>query len=356
MLNKRIEENVCVFAKTLNENLEYIDDGYGGTFQKTWRALATIRDTFKENDPKATNFDYSWLYPKLNEFTGYYWSKSEFFDFEPIKVLGLEMIEDENCPISDNTDTTKLENSSTDTAVTNQHKDATIPQYDYKFFLFKKPLLTFHEASCIMTGYDPRHVEQCQNDTNFKQNFSNYLDAKDYLGSCIDAHLLAYDTYSNQLEIASFKDFLAKEGTFIEGFNDNLPQQDNYIGNPTIGHASPEHYQQQCDQLQKENNQLKDQLAQAQQQIKELEEMQSAKNAIINDEITLKDSDLLFIAVLMENLRNAITVKANKSQARILQKIENENNGITGLSKSRTDKLMGEANKIYKSLKNKQMK
>lgn len=110
LLNKRIDENVCVYAKTLNENIEYIDDSYGGTYQKTWRALATIRDTFKEEDPKGTNFEHSWLYPKLNEFTGYYWNKSVFFDFEPIKMLGLEIIEDENFKESEpNTDNLNAE-------------------------------------------------------------------------------------------------------------------------------------------------------------------------------------------------------------------------------------------------------
>ncbi|WP_374528426.1 hypothetical protein [Acinetobacter sp.] len=94
------------------------------------------------------------------------------------------------------------------------------PQYDYKFYLFKKPLLTFREAACIMTGYDPQYVDQCQNDTNFNQNFSDYLGAFEYLDSCIDAQLLPYDSYNNKLEAASFKQFLTNEKTFIDGFND----------------------------------------------------------------------------------------------------------------------------------------
>ena len=116
------------------------------------------------------------------------------------------------------------ENDSNEQNSINISKNESIatPQYDYKFFLFKKPLLTFHEASCIMTGYDPRHVDLCQNDTNFEQFFSDYLGAKDYLDSCVDAHCLAYDTYNNKLEAESFKQFLANEKTFIAGFNDNL--------------------------------------------------------------------------------------------------------------------------------------
>ncbi|MFX7060020.1 hypothetical protein ABTI24_18480, partial [Acinetobacter baumannii] len=85
--------------------------------------------------------------------------------------------------------------------------------FDYRFFLFKKPLLTFHEAACIMTGYDPQYVEQCQNDTNFKQNFSNYLGACDYIGTCVDVQMLSYDSYSNRLCNSEFKQFLANENT-----------------------------------------------------------------------------------------------------------------------------------------------
>lgn len=99
--------------------------------------------------------------------------------------------------------------------------------YDYKFFLFKKPLLTFHEAACIITGYAPKYVEECQNDPNFKLNFSDYLGAFEYLDSCVDAQLLPYDSYHNKLEAASFKQFLANEGTCISGYNDkdlmNIP-------------------------------------------------------------------------------------------------------------------------------------
>lgn len=95
---------------------------------------------------------------------------------------------------------------------------------DYRFFLFKKPLLTFHEAACIMTGYDPQYVEQCQNDTNFKQNFSNYLGAKDYIDTCCDAQMLCYNPMNNRIDAKDFKQFLANDGTFINGFNDQIAE------------------------------------------------------------------------------------------------------------------------------------
>ena len=140
--------------------------------------------------------------------------------------------------------------------------------HEYKLFLFKKPLLTFHEAACIMTGYDPQYVEQCQNDTNFKQNFSNYLGAYDYISTCIDAQMLSYDSYSNRLCTSEFKQFLANDDTFINGFNEHLKNkeldQSANNQNPII------------DQLKKENEKLKDEVLGKEERIKELELIQTS--------------------------------------------------------------------------------
>lgn len=106
---------------------------------------------------------------------------------------------------------------------------SSLVNHDYKFYLFKKPLLTFHEAACILTGYDPQYVEQCQNDTNFKQNFCNYLGAYDYISTCIDAQMLSYDSYSNRLCASEFKQFLANVGHFVDGFNDGLDEPKSNI-------------------------------------------------------------------------------------------------------------------------------
>ena len=140
--------------------------------------------------------------------------------------------------------------------------------HEYKLFLFKKPLLTFHEAACIMTGYDPQYVEQCQNDTNFKQNFSNYLGAYDYISTCIDAQMLSYDSYSNRLCTSEFNQFLANDDTFINGFNEHLKNkeldQSANNQNPII------------DQLKKENEKLKAEVLGKEERIKELELIQTS--------------------------------------------------------------------------------
>ena len=46
-----------------------------------------------------------------------------------------------------------------------------------------------------------------------------------------------------------------------------------------------------------------------------------AENAINDIEISLKNSELLFIAVLLKKLQSAITTKRHKSQNAILQSI-----------------------------------
>ena len=143
--------------------------------------------------------------------------------------------------------------------------------HEYKLFLFKKPLLTFHEAACIMTGYDPQYVEQCQNDTNFKQNFSNYLGAYDYISTCIDAQMLSYDSYSNRLCASEFKQFLANENTFINGFNDELRHSEvSHLDQNSAGDNST------IEQLKKENEELKVELLGKERRIKELESIQTS--------------------------------------------------------------------------------
>ena len=135
---------------------------------------------------------------------------------------------------------------------------------------------------------------------------------------------------------------------------------DNNTGNPTIGHADAAHYQRERDQYKQQAEQLQTENETLKQRIAELEAQQSEKifnqNAINNDEINLPVNDLMLIAALVGMLRNEIRVKANKSQAKILQTIEDNHKHMTGLSKSRTEKILAAANKAYKSLNNKKMK
>lgn len=169
-------------------------------------------------------------------------------------------------------------------------------KYDYKFFLLKKPLLTLHEATCIVTGYDPQHVEQCQNDTNFKQVFSNYLSVKDYIDSCVDAKMIAYDSYEDRLVADEFKQFLASEDTFIDGFNDDLQNQviDQNLDNKNS----------MIDQLKIANEKIKIELIEKEKRIKELELIQTIgdKSKLGNMRAENNVSKLILVLSKMANI------------------------------------------------------
>lgn len=114
--------------------------------------------------------------------------------------------------------------------------------------------------------------------------------------------------------------------------------------------------QQQCNQLQAENNQLIARIVELESQLSKKQNSGTTKNEISESEKLIKDSDLLLIAALLQMLKNEIKLKSNKTQAKIVQKIEDDNKGLVGLSTSRTTKILSAANKLYNSLKDKQIK
>lgn len=226
-----------------------------------WAITSDILNKGLENFKYSGN-RYSENYEKA-DYENYYWLKSDFFDFEHIKKLSITQ--------SDYVDF--LEFRVTQWA-SKQKKDTFIEEmqevesnepktkpYDYSFFLFKKPLLTLHEAACILTDYDPVYVKQCENDTNFEQNFSHYIGAFDYLASCMEAQKL--NNYFSQIDANEFKQFLVNENTFITGFNDDL-QCAELEKNTDSNNI-------ELQQLRLENEKLKAELAEKDQKIKELE-------------------------------------------------------------------------------------
>lgn len=208
-------------------------------------------------------------------------------------------------------------------SVDKYHQKKVYNENDYRFFLFKKPLLTFHEASCILTGYDPQYVEQCQNDTNFKQNFSNYLGAKDYIHACTDAHMLCYNPMDSRIDADDFKKFLAIDNTFIDGFNDHLKnleasQNSNIQGNTV-------------DQLEKENEKLRAELLDKELKIKELE-----SDRISEQSADISPNDLIGLAKINQ------LAKDRQGMARVIAlSLWNEDKNI----------LIGDmADKVYKAM------
>lgn len=180
-----------------------------------------------------------------------FWLKSDFFNYSSIKKIGVtekfynEILElDSEMALHDFIaqrieceDNKKAKENSKKISINflkeveqfeaqKQIDNISTQQRDYKFFLFKKPLLTFHEASCIMTGYNPMEIKEQQNANDFEYTFTDYVLALDYIKVCTDAQILGYDSYSNRIVADEFKQFLANNDTFIVGFNNSSPVQD----------------------------------------------------------------------------------------------------------------------------------
>ena len=244
------------------------------------------------------------------------------------------------------------------------------PFNDYRKFLFNTPLLSLWESACIACNIDSAVLNQ-MNEDDLREKYPELNSAVTMLNSSIKIGSLQY--HDHEISKQDLQKFLFEQGKYIIGFNKNIDDDltsnslekenqelrteltnlkailkekesnNSQFGSTSIGFASVEHYQKQRDDLLIENEILKKQL----ESVKNLE----LQNAISEDIKTINNSDLLLISVLMLELQNAISIRANKSQARILQKIEDANKGIKGLSKSRTDKIIADANKLYKSLK-----
>lgn len=148
---------------------------------------------------------------------------------------------------------------------------------------------------------------------------------------------------------SDFFEFEAIKKLGITEINNNTATQDLNIGNSAITSTEP-HVQNLIDKIEELKNIIQEKNAKIEQLSQQLAVCQNENS---EDEISLKDSDLLFIAALVTMLKNE---KKRNSQSFILGKIEEDHQEIKGLSKSRTEKVMAKANKLYKSIGNKHKK
>lgn len=216
--------------------------------------------------------------------------------------------------------------------------------------LVRRDFFTIFESACLISLDEPSKL---MSDINYDDDwkYGEHKQATQLIEYAIKANKLSIDS-DDLISRKSLQFFLFERGYLLQGFNDHLKCTE--LGKD-IDFKAPI-----IEQLQKENENLKVQVDELNKEIEELKmqkiEIINKENAMIEEKITLQDSDLVFIAVLMKTLQNAISVKANKSQAKILQKIEDDNLNIKGLSKSRTEKVMSKANGIYKLLISNKMK
>jgi len=142
----------------------------------------------------------------------YYWAKHEIYNFKPL--IELDII-----PLS-----TPLEPNIECGEQNTQSNIAPTKNIDFsKLYLYKSPLLTLHEAACIISNHDPEAVDRCRNDTNFSQYFAQYLRALSFLDACVGAGEIAIDfSTGSTIEALQLKSYLASENIIIDGFNDDL--------------------------------------------------------------------------------------------------------------------------------------
>ena len=207
-----------------------------------------------------------------------------------------------------------------------------------------------YPTDCYLKSYEPygelrlgffEYIDLFISDSG-EQNF-DWLKGRDkYALKCI--YCIDLSTVSNLLD--NVRIVINSDSKLIK--NIKSAQEPIGCGNPTIQQTEPT-----IEDLNAEIARLKQEMVSKDQTIAELQQKNGslvAENAINDIEISLKNSELLFIAVLLKKLQSAITTKRHKSQNAILQSIETEYGVGSGLSKSTTDKIMKKANGIYKSL------
>ncbi|KQW98050.1 hypothetical protein ASC84_04665 [Acinetobacter sp. Root1280] len=125
---------------------------------------------------------------------------------------------------------------------------------------YKSDVFTPIEAACVISGSDPEVAQFEKNYIPWRKANPEFVQAERFINSAVRNQLFDDNEEDDCLVKAEkLKHYLVEKGIIIEGFNDILPKQNNSFGNPTIEHASLEHYQQKnqkllerIDQLEKE--------------------------------------------------------------------------------------------------------
>ena len=259
LLNHEFQNYCDTWQKSNTQKMIVIDDGFGGTYQKTWLIL---------NKALEGAYDIpAFISPEENN---YCWLKDDFFGFPAIRALDLP---EGKKWLNDNSQTTDptlnyvpyLAESTTTHSHSNQ---AQSPDP----FLLLLDLFSVAEAACLISHNDPIEMERCKNDTNFDQHYPEFIKACNLINAGWSVDKLDYN--NNGFTRESLQIFLLDKGIIIKGFNDHISTPDNNTGNPTIGHADATHYQRERDQYKQQAEQLQAENEALQQRIAELEAQQ----------------------------------------------------------------------------------
>lgn len=209
LLSSSFDEVCPTYRKKDIGTIVYDDDGYAGTFQKTWEILKYFHTTsphhFYESNYREN-----------------YWLRSEFFSFLiEHKITNIPSVID------------WIAKNPTDTQTDEIEQQTAILQRDP--LLTNLDIFSIVEASCLISGDNPIQVNICSNDTNFWQTYDKYLKAESFISAGIKSGKLDSDITRQSLQ-----KYLLEKSYVIEGFNDNLPPVTaDKIGHATITQTMP---------------------------------------------------------------------------------------------------------------------
>ena len=128
---------------------------------------------------------------------------------------------------------------------------------------------TIIESACFISLDEPEKIQAYMDSGDLTYDawrYGEHIQAVKVIENGIRANNLDIEN-DGMIPRTSLQQFLFDRNHVIAGFNNNLPLPDqSRYGSPTIGHALPEDYQKQRDQLKKENDQLKARIAELESQ------------------------------------------------------------------------------------------
>lgn len=279
----------------------------------------------------------------------YFWLKTDFFNFSSIKKIGLSekyyknylKNEDEKALYDSYALLDKWQHESfqkkkakeiseiflqeaSELNPDMQPETISNPQNEYTFYLFRKPLLSIHEAACILSEDNPNTVERCRNDTNFDKNFSNYIHAYDFVYAAIIAKELVQDNSQFfSIKNLDFKRYLFSQNIIIKGFNEDLELSPNDVGQPNVGYVSPDDYMKYRDELLLEVEKLKAE----KEELNNLLKKSEYENTELCVDIKVMQNSLERLKIENQQLTNEIEKLNN------LDTLDNTVEKLTGLAK-----------------------
>ncbi|AUT33610.1 hypothetical protein BFR69_02940 [Acinetobacter pittii] len=221
------------------------------------------------------------------DFKNYVWFKDDFFyQFEHFTEINLENSEQRD----------KIYKNKT------LDESKTFPLY------FKNEIFSVHEASCLMTGYNPTSTSRCSNKVSWLEQHPEYEEAFDFIYSAVKSGFFGEFVNEGQyLEANRLKEFFSDRGIYIDGFNKNI--EPNYIMEQT----KLKDYQRENQELALKINKLEQKLQQ--------EILQSQ----------LLQSDYQSSQAEIKNLKSVISEK-DKTIQKLKDDVQKENGEVFCLS------------------------